>query len=64
MSPDTTLAVVVLGPPAVVGIAYTAEWWTNWAQSRRRAHTLQQAARDRHPSRPVGPEDDPNWGNP
>jgi hypothetical protein len=62
MSADTTLAVVVLGPPAMFGVVVAAESWTHWAQSRRRAHTLQQASRDRHPSAPRGPEDDPRWG--
>jgi hypothetical protein len=62
MSPDTTLALFILGPPAAFGILVAAEEWTNWVQGRRRAHTLQRASMDRHPSRPVGPEDDPAWG--
>jgi hypothetical protein len=61
MSPDTTLALFILGPPAAFGILVAAEEWTNWFQGRRRAHALQQAAMDRHPSGPIGPEDAEDW---
>jgi hypothetical protein len=59
----TILAICFLGPPAVYGLACILEdlaW--DWQRARRRRHG-QEAARRRHPSRPViGPEDMPDWG--
>jgi hypothetical protein len=60
MSGDLIIAVAVLGPPAVFGLAVAIEEWTYILHRRARQADL---ARRRHPSRPpIGPEDMPDWG--
>jgi hypothetical protein len=80
MTPDTVLAIVFLGPPAVYGLAIIIE---DWLEHRRRTSLTDHGLcyhheqpmrvwdydthqrlyhRDRHPSAPRGPEDDPSWG--
>jgi hypothetical protein len=68
VSPDTVLAIVVLGPPAAFGVLIAFEEWRDAVRARRnpgRADLLAEYVRRRHPaSRPRGPEDDPQWEQP
>ena len=50
MNPDTTLAICLLGPPALYGVIAAWEEYRQWAWER--------ASRPR----PVAPEDRPEWG--
>lgn len=59
MNPETTLAIILLGPPAIFGMAVAFEWWLEDRRAIR-------GSRKRHPSarNSVPVEDRPDWGQP